>query len=145
MGRQRSYKGQVTVKPKLLIVDDNPIVRETTRCYLESKFPVLEVKEAIDGKDAFSQMREHLPDVILMDIRLPGENGLELTRKIKDLYPEVVVIIFTSYDLPEYRKAAFENGAEYFLSKSSLPKKKLSAVIDAILIDTDFSVCNQKS
>ena len=145
MGRQRSYKGQGTVKPNLLIVDDNPIVRETTRCYLESKFPVLEVKEAIDGKDAFSQMREHLPDVILMDIRLPGENGLELTRKIKDLYPEVVVIIFTSYELPEYRKAAFENGAEYFLSKSSLPKKKLSAVIDAILIDTDFSVCNQKS
>ncbi len=133
------------MKPILLIVDDNPIVRETTRCYLESKFPALEVNEAIDGKDAFSQMREHLPDVILMDIRLPGENGLELTRKIKELYPEVVVIIFTSYDLPEYRKAAFENGAEYFLSKSSLPKKKLSAVIDAVLIDTDLSVCNHES
>jgi DNA-binding NarL/FixJ family response regulator len=131
------------VKSNLLIVDDNPVVRETTRSYLESKFPALEIYEAIDGKDAFSQIREHLPHLVLMDIRLPGENGLELTRKIKKLYPEVVVIIFTSYDLPEYRKAAFENGAEHFLSKSSLSKNKLSAVIDAILIDTDYSVNNK--
>jgi DNA-binding NarL/FixJ family response regulator len=131
------------VKSNLLIVDDNPVVRETTRSYLESKFPALEIYEAIDGKDAFRQIREHLPHLVLMDIRLPGENGLELTRKIKKLYPEVAVIIFTSYDLPEYRKAAFENGAEHFLSKSSLSKKKLSAVIDAILIDTDYSVNNE--
>jgi DNA-binding NarL/FixJ family response regulator len=131
------------VKSNLLIVDDNPVVRETTRSYLESKFPALEIYEAIDGKDAFCQIREHLPHLVLMDIRLPGENGLELTRKIKKLYPEVVVIIFTSYDLPEYRKAAFENGAEHFLSKSSLSKNKLSAVIDAILIDTDYSVNNE--
>ena len=127
------------MKPNLLIVDDNPIVRETTRSYLESKFPTLEVSEAIDGKDAFSQMREHLPDLILMDIRLPGENGLKLTRKIKDLYPQINVIIFTSYDLPEYRKAAFENGAAFFLSKKSLHNKKLITVINAILTDNDFN------
>jgi DNA-binding NarL/FixJ family response regulator len=105
---------------------------------LESKFPALEVNEAIDGEDAFGQMREHLPDLVLMDIRLPGENGLKLTRRIKDLYPKVVVIIFTGYDLPEYRKAAFENGAAFFLSKKSLHDKKLIGVINAILTDSDF-------
>lgn len=126
------------MKPNLLIVEDNAIVRETTRCYLESKFPALEVNVAIDGNDAFSQMHERLPDLILMDIRLPGENGLKLTRRIKDLYPQVVVVIFTSHDLPEYRKAAFENGAAFFLSKKSLYDKKLIAVINAILAVTDL-------
>lgn len=125
------------MKPNLLIVDDNSIVRETTRSYLESKFPALNVYEAIDGKDAFIQIRDHEPDVILMDIRLPGENGLKLTRRIKDLYPQIAIIIFTGYDLPEYRSAAFENGAAFFLSKSSLPQKKLISAIDSILTEAD--------
>ena len=133
------YRENETVKPKILIVDDNPMLRETTRGILKSKFPALRVFEAADGKEAFAQIHHHLPDLILMDIRLPGENGLELTRKIKDLYPEVIVIIFTSYDLPEYQNAAFENGAEFFLSKSSLHNKKLIGAINAILTDTDFN------
>jgi len=136
--RSNFYKENSTVKPNLLIVDDNSLVRETTRSYLESKFPALEVNEAIDGNDAFTQIREHLPDLIVMDIRLPGENGLKLTRKIKELYPQIAVVIFTSYDLPEYRKAAFENGAAFFLSKSSLHNKKLIGVINAILADAEF-------
>ena len=126
------------MKFNILIVDDNSLVRETTRSYLESKFPALEVNEAVDGDDAFNQIRERLPDLIMMDIRLPGENGLKLTRKIKELYPQIVVVIFTSYDMPEYRKAAFENGAAFFLSKSSLHNKKLIGVINATLADTGF-------
>jgi two-component system uhpT operon response regulator UhpA len=137
---ERLQKGHGTVKPKVLIVDDNSLVRETTRIYLESKFPALEVNEAIDGNDAFNQIRRHLPDLILMDIRLPGENGLKLTRRIKELYPQIVVVIFTSYDLPEYRKAAFENGAALFFSKSSLHNRKLMGAIDAILADYEFNM-----
>jgi DNA-binding NarL/FixJ family response regulator len=121
------------VNSKILIVDDNSVLRETTRSILESKFPLLRIFEAGDGKEAFSQIHDHLPDLILMDIRLPGENGLKLTRKIKDLYPKMVVIIFTSYDLPEYREAAFENGAEFFLSKSSRDGRRLTAVVESIL------------
>lgn len=120
---------------KILIVDDNSILRETTRSILKSKFPALRVFEATDGKEAFAQIHHHLPDLILMDIRLPGENGLKLTRKIKDLYPRMVVIIFTSYDLPEYRKAALENGAEFFLSKSSRSGRRLTAVVESVLAD----------
>jgi DNA-binding NarL/FixJ family response regulator len=123
------------VKPKILIVDDNSVLRETTRSILESKFPALRVYEAADGKEAFAQIQYHLPDLILMDIRLPDENGLQLTRKIKHLYPKMVVIIFTSYDLPEYRKAAFENGAELFLSKTALDRRRLAAVIESVLAD----------
>lgn len=131
-------KGRGAVKPNLLIVDDNSIVRETTRSYLESKFPALEVYEAKDGHDALIQIRDKPPDVILMDIRLPGENGLKLTRKIKNRYPQIAIIIFTGYDLPEYRKAAFENGAAFFISKSSLPKQNLIAVMDAIMANANL-------
>ena len=133
--RSNFHREIETVKPKILIVDDNPMLRETTRGILKSKFPALRVFEAADGKEDFAQIHHHLPDLILMDIRLPGENGLELTRKIKNLYPEVVVIVFTSHDLPEYRKAAFENGAEFFLSKSSRSGGRLTTVVESVLTD----------
>jgi two-component system response regulator NreC len=129
------HKENKTVKPKILIVDDNSILRETTRGILKSKFPALRVFEAADGKEAFAQIHHHLPDLILMDIRLPGENGLELTRRIKALYPNMIVIIFTSHDLPEYREAALENGAEFFLSKSSRNERGLTAVVESVLPD----------
>ena len=119
--------------PKALIVDDNSMLRETTRLFLESKFPGLCVLEAEDGTEAFQQTHNHEPDLILMDIGLPGENGLRLTRKIKKLYPRITIIIFTNYDLSEYRQAAFECGADFFFSKSSLPKNKLVKAVEFIL------------
>lgn len=119
--------------PKALIVDDNSMLRETTRIFLESNFPRLCVLEAQDGKEAIQQTNNHEPDLILMDIGLPGENGLRLTRKIKNLYPQITIIIFTNYDLSEYRKAAFECGADFFFSKSSLQKNKLVKAVEFIL------------
>ena len=126
-------QGALNVKPKLLIVDDNSILRKTIRDILESKFPALRVFEATDGKEAFIQIHNHFPNLILMDIRLAKENGLELTREIKTLYPQIVIIIFTNYDLPEYRAAAFENGADFFYSKSSSNRQKLTAIVKSIL------------
>lgn len=127
------------MKSKILIVDDNSILRETTRRILESKFPALRVFEAEDGKEAFTQIHNHLPDLILMDIGLPGENGLKLTRKIKDLYPKIIIIIFTNYDLPEYREAALDSGAEFFLSKSPPDRMKLGKMVGSILAATGFN------
>jgi DNA-binding NarL/FixJ family response regulator len=119
--------------PKALIVDDNSMLRETTRTFLESKFPGLCVLEAQDGKEAFQQTHNHRPDLILMDIGLPGENGLRLTRKIKNLYPQITIIIFTNYDLSEYRQAAFDYGADFFFSKSSTNRRMLTAAVEPIV------------
>ena len=124
------------VKLKLLIVDDNPMLRETTRSILEFKFPNLSIFEAGDGKEALIQIHDNLPNLILMDIRLPGENGLKLTRKIKALYPEIVIIIFTNYDVQEYRDAAFKNGADFFFPKTSPSRKKLSETVEKIFVDS---------
>jgi DNA-binding NarL/FixJ family response regulator len=138
------YKESETATPKILIVDDNLMLRETTRRILKSKFPAFRVLEAADGKEAFTQILNHLPDLILMDIRLPGENGLNLTRKIKDLYPKMAIIIFTNYDLPEYREAAFKNGADVFLSKSSPDLRKLNTVVESIMVGTTDADLNHQ-
>ena len=66
-----------------------------------------------------------------MDIRLPGENGLELTQKIKVIYPDVTVVILTSYDLPEYRQAARQSKADHFVSKDS-PTSDLLALVESL-------------
>ena len=121
MGRNKFNRtGLQTVKPRILIVDDNSMMRETARGILNSRFPNLSVDEAENGAEAFDLIHHHLPDLILMDIDLPGDNGLKLTRKIKKLYPQIVIIIFTNNDYSEYREAAIKNGAAFFISKSSL-------------------------
>jgi DNA-binding NarL/FixJ family response regulator len=123
-------------KPKVLMVENNPVMRETLQRFLRTKFPDVDVHQAGDGREAFAQIHDSLPDLILMDINLPGENGLMLTRKLSDLYPQVIIIVLTNYDQPEYRKAAIENGARYFLSKSELHTEKLATVVESILIGT---------
>lgn len=72
-----------------------------------------------------------------MDINLPGENGLELTRKIKATHPETTIIILTSYDLPEYRQAAYEHGANSFLVKGSFTLGELIAMVESLISVSD--------
>jgi DNA-binding NarL/FixJ family response regulator len=67
-----------------------------------------------------------------MDIKLPGANGLEITRKIKEGYSTIQVIILTSYDFPEYREAAVKYGADHFLSKESSSREDLLALVESI-------------
>jgi len=78
----------------------------------------MDIIEAADGVEAFQKIDSHPPNLILMDVTLPGEDGLELTRKIKADYPGVTIIILTSHDSPEYREAAIRSKANYFLSKA---------------------------
>jgi DNA-binding NarL/FixJ family response regulator len=93
----------------------------------------MDIVEAIDGNEALQKIETPPPDLIFIDIKLPGESGLELTKKIKALYPDVNIIILTSYDLPEYRDAAYRNKANYFLSKGSSTKADILALVDSIL------------
>jgi DNA-binding NarL/FixJ family response regulator len=103
---------------EVLIVDDNAAFRNILRRILLSRFPSLHIREAQDGNKAIKKLGKQVPDIILMDVRLPGENGFRLTKRIKAAYPGIVIIIITSYDSPEYREAALESGADSFVSKS---------------------------
>lgn len=118
---------------RILLVEDHRDFRESIKGVLSARLPHAEVDEAVEGNDVIPKVEARLPHLVFMDINLPGENGLDLTRKIKQSFPKTVVVILTNYDLPEYRETAYRYGANYFLSKSSTNGQKLLDLIDFIL------------
>jgi CheY-like chemotaxis protein len=107
---------------RILIVEDNAFFLQFLKETLRSRLPLADLLEAANGEEALREIKTLPPDAIFMDLRLPGANGLELTRKIKAQYPDIVVVILTNYDLPEYREAAYESGADHFILKESFLK-----------------------
>ena len=116
---------------KTLIVEDNFTFRQMLKEVLCSRFPAMEIAEEPDGSEILSRIDSFHPRIVFMDIRLPGENGLELTKKIKMSYPDIIVVILTSYDLPEYRQAARECKADYFVTKDS-PTQDFLTLVESI-------------
>jgi DNA-binding NarL/FixJ family response regulator len=114
---------------RVMIVDDFVPLRKVVKDMLSEEIPSAEIVEAGDGRGALSQLTPFPPDFILMDIRLPDENGLDLTRKIKAGYPDTTVGILTSYDLPEYRETAAQSGASCFIVKGSMKLEGISTMI----------------
>ena len=107
---------------KILIVDDNRIYRQAIKEYLEM-FLLSEanlITEAQDGEEAIAKAREIKPDVVIMDIGLPGINGLEAARLIKLERPEVQVVIITVRDGGQYKEEAVKLGAASFLTKDRI-------------------------
>jgi DNA-binding NarL/FixJ family response regulator len=119
--------------PSVLIVENNDFFRRSFKEILKMYIPSLLVYESVDGSDALAKIDQTSPDIVFMDIRLPGKNGLELTREIKDLHPDVVISIFTSYDLPEYRKIAEEYGADHFVLKDALAGAEIAAMVKCVI------------
>lgn len=123
---------------RTLIVEDNATFRKTFRKVLFKTFPSMVVEEAMDGVEATKKVETFLPDLVFMDIRLPGETGLEVTKKIKVSHPEIHIIILTNYNLPEYRKAAFDSGANDFILKESLNAAAVEELVKSIFLDKDL-------
>ncbi len=117
---------------RTLIVEDNDPFRQSLKEILCERFPSMVVEEAGSGKEALQKIETFLPLLVFMDIKLPDENGLEVTKKIKARHPEMIVIILTSYDLPEYREAADLYGANYFLAKGSSSREEIVSLVEAI-------------
>lgn len=105
---------------KLLIVDYNVGFRQVLSELVSRHFPAALVEEAYDGEHVLARVEVTRPNMIIMDIDLPGDNGLEVTRKIKDRYDRTVIVILSSYDFPEYRHEAFRSGADCFIAKSGI-------------------------
>ena len=114
---------------RVLIVEDSTLFRQLFRETLHDRFPSVEIYEAIDGEGALLQVEALHPNLIFMDIRLPGENGLQLTQKIKAQYPNITVIIVTSYDSLEYREAAIRSGGDAYFPKDTLTYVQLENLV----------------
>ena len=106
------------MKYKILLVEDNSSFRQTLADTLCAHFATMNIAEAGSGEDALIKVEQLHPDMIFMDINLPGENGLKATRMIKTRHKHTLIAMLTSYDIPEYRQQAFRNGADHFISKA---------------------------
>ena len=116
-------------KFRILIVDDNGPFRQTLKQSLQMSFRTVAIDEVADGGEVLRKVDAFLPNLIFMDIKLPGVNGLDLTKKIKAAHPNITIFILTSYDIPEYREAAFQYGADRFLAKTSLNPTELEELV----------------
>jgi DNA-binding NarL/FixJ family response regulator len=113
---------------KILIVDDDAVFRKRVRGLLASEPDVEIVGEAADGEEAILKARELEPSLVLMDLRMPGMNGLEAMQRIKDEAPDVSIIILTMFDLEEYKDAAMASGASGFVIKKALVEDLIPAI-----------------
>jgi len=124
---------------RTMLIEDSSSFRQAVKINLEDQFPSMDIVEAADGAEAFQKINDHLPNLIFMDISLPGENGLELTRRIKADYPKVIIIILTSHDSPEYRETAIRFKADYFFSKGQLFNDGVFTLVKSILLTKGFN------
>jgi two-component system response regulator NreC len=113
---------------RTLIVDDRADFRRRVKEVLASEPDIEVIGEAADGQEAILKARELRPDVVLMDVSMPGRNGIDATRQLKDEMPEVRVIILSIFDLPQYKEAAMAGGASSYVVKQSLFKELLPAI-----------------
>ena len=117
---------------KVLLVEDNEGFRRNLAELLKSKFPTLLLDEASNGIEAMEKVESFFPNLVFMDIKLPGQNGLEITRRIKAVHPDIYVVFLTSCDYPEYREAARQCGAHGFLIKGSTTSEQIQDGVEEL-------------
>ncbi|MCC5581704.1 response regulator transcription factor [Microtetraspora sp. AC03309] len=115
---------------RVLLVDDQPLIRSGFRALLDLEDDIEVVAEAADGKEGLALARQHLPDIMLIDIQMPVVDGIEATRRIAadPTLDRVHVVILTNYGLDEYVFNALRAGAAGFLVKDILPEDLLHSV-----------------
>lgn len=113
---------------RVLLVDDQALLRMGFAMVLEAEDDLNIVGEAGDGAAALTQVSALRPDVVLMDVRMPGMNGIDATKRIVADYPDVRVLVLTTFDLDEYAFAALRAGASGFLLKDAEPATLVAAI-----------------
>lgn len=121
--------GEVTRRNRVLLVDDEVLVRTGLRLILEGSADLEIVGEAGDGHEAIAAVRDTAPDVVLMDIRMPGMDGLSATETLLAEHPGLKIIVLTTFDTDEFVLSALRRGASGFLLKDTRPVELVDAVV----------------
>ena len=115
-------------KIRILIVDDHPIMRDGICALLSLQKDIEIVGEATDGKESIQKALEFVPDVILMDLAMPGMDGLEATRLLKKKIPQVKILVLTQHETKGYILSAIKAGAAGYIPKKALSSELLQAI-----------------
>lgn len=129
----------MTNKIRVLLVDDQTLIRLGFRLVLDAEPDLTVIGEAADGAAAIEAVDRLVPDVVLMDVRMPGIDGIEATRRIVAARPSARVIVLTTFDLDEYAFAALRAGASGFLLKDAHPHELAAAIRSAHAGDATLS------
>ncbi len=117
-----------TIIMKVFIVDDSAIIRERLKSMLLEIPDVRIAGEAKAADEAIRSIKKLKPDVVILDLRMPGGNGIDVLTSIKKNSTPPVIIILTNYPYPQYRKKCIEAGADYFFDKSTDCEKVLKVL-----------------
>ncbi len=117
---------------RILIIEDNQIFRGAFREVLQQRLPSIVIEEAGNGEEALQKINVAPPDLLFMDMRLAGGNGLELAQKIKKDFPRIRIAMLTAYDLPEYRRQASQYGVDRYFVKDELDWEEVEDFIQYI-------------
>jgi two-component system, NarL family, response regulator LiaR len=115
-------------KINILLAEDHKVVREGTKRLLESQSDFNVIGEASDGLEAVELVRKLKPEIIIMDVSMPNLNGIEATKQIKAIYPNIAVLVLTGYDDDEYVFALLEAGAAGYLLKEASGEELIDAI-----------------
>lgn len=117
--------GKIYMAASILIVEDHDKVRKALRTLLETKYSQYQVIEASTGEEAIALTFREPPHLVIMDITLPGMNGIEATRKIRTTYPSSQIVMFTVHEDEIYRQEAEAAGACAYVPKQALQSELL--------------------
>ncbi len=112
----------------ILLVDDHAVVRKGLKAILEEEFSDISVYESDNGHDAINRLRELNLNAVILDINLPGMNGLEVLKRIRSEWPKLPVLILSVYPEDQYGLRMIRSGASGYLTKSSAPEHLVSAL-----------------
>ena len=113
---------------KILIADDHPVFRQGLRQILNETSDIIVVDEVCDGLEVLNRVRESCCDVVLLDISLPGMNGIDILKQIKREQPELPVLMLTMHPEDQYAIRALKAGASGYLTKESTPDELVTAI-----------------
>ena len=116
----------------IMIVDDSAVFRACLGDALHKQFQNVNIVNYADGVLVSENVKELNPHLIFMDIKLPGQNGIELVKLIKENHMDTYVVVMTLYESFEYRELALNSGADHFVRKDALNSKQLAVLVSRI-------------
>ncbi len=130
---------------KILIVDPNVPFRQSLRNILIARFPFVDIKEASDGNEGLGNIETFQPNLIFLEIQLPAGNGLDLARRIKAGYPNIMIVVLTSYNIQEYQEAVEELGVEHMIPKDDWTGEDIIKLVQSIMSELDLDLKSKQN